>query len=220
MARITKTIRPMVQRTYYKYDNSDALLVAPYKTFNIMKISSWQRTFGTTAELDDGRSFGIDRVSLENIVTINTEPSDVTFTYFIVKLKKAASQLFNPLTGELAALVSDVHYFQPFSSIAIGRAGGVYLNKEYFYVIKCKKFRTGQFTALGAEGDAKTYHRWTDKIKLGITITNPAGAAINMACPQDMFQNYFVIMFNDNLAVDNEYPMWKFNMLVSGHSTA
>ncbi len=184
------------------------------EVFKLSNISNWSAIFGTGA--DDGqanamihKSMGIDMyLTLEN--TVN-EPDATQFTIFLVSLKdefNSNSNNFNNTTGALT-LASGFHY-------AVS-GGLVMINKKVFNIHAVKRrVLTNHGTALTAPSaqtqggtDMRCYIKYAPRKK----IVAPYGNWSALACPGDPSKNYFLLVFNDNSALDLQSPKIQINVV-------
>jgi len=185
--------------------NSYDSMVSPYSIVNLCNYTGMAGIFGTASDdRTDNKivhqSMGMDiRVSLEN--TVNNEENTVNFTAFLVSLRDQASAVFTPSNGALS-LTADVHYYST--------SGCALLNKKIFKIHKFKRFTLSNYgtalTASAAQTQYGTDIRWYWKHSPRTTIVNPAGGWSSLGSALDPSKQYYLIVFNDNTAVDGESP--------------
>jgi len=189
-------------------------MAAPYYVYNITNgLNTWAPTWGdNAADLANVSKMYVNSYKLDCRVVQGTE-SDLTFyTAFIVSLKDQANDdnTWSPSTGALV-LSPDVHYAD------IATNGRTLMNPKYFNIHAYKRFYMG-----GREGDQSApVHR-----DMSFTIVpkqkkieNPGGNIFGsisgrngLPFPRDPSQNYFLVMFNDNSAIDFQWN----NIIIGG----
>lgn len=216
---------PQPNRLYYGYRRSQLLNVVPtpYVSYNLMRWGTWSRIFGTGAEDESVRTAKFRSASLQHYVTHFGTGGEldavqtVTYTYFLVKLTKKGSYLLDENTGELKTLINNTHYYST-DYVGVGGLGGMtLLNKQFFKILKYKKFTLGnQFQGFsgGPQTQYGTDRRWDDKVYINQDVTNPSGNWRDTTSPQSPQQNIFSILFFDNVIIERE-PRWSFNMVIS-----
>lgn len=147
-------------------------------------------------------------VRLENLSETEEETQNIEM--FIVSLKDDANDIFNVTTGNIAP-VDGIHYY---------RYGAIYnmityLNKKYFTIHKHTRFTLtnygSQLGTSGAQTIDGTDKRIDGTLKINKIIKAPLSNATDqswktLVCPRDPSLNYYVLWFNDNSALDGEFP--------------
>lgn len=145
-----------------------------------------------------------------------SEGSSVSFSCFLVSLKDEGANRVNYSTGALT-LTGGTDY------TTIGSIGGVdgamtYLNPKLFNIHKKKFFTLSNFTtAPGATGQAydpnlKREWRWNIAPNKVITSTTTPYWS-DLPCGIDPSKTYYILIFNNNSAVDNEWPIARIQTL-------
>lgn len=180
---------------------------APYYCYNITNgLNTWSPTWGTDAsDLADVSKIYVNSYKLDVRVVQGTEPDLTFYTAFVVSLKDQANDSQTWLNSSTGALVlsPDVHY------ATIQSNGRVLMNPKYFNIHHYKRFYMG-----GRAGDQSApVHRDMSFtiVPKNKKIENPGGnifGAVSgrngLEFPRDPSQNYFLVMFNDNSALDFE----------------
>jgi len=119
-------------------------------------------------------------------------------------LKNSAYELINPATGFLNTLTADTHFYS--------LLGQCLLNKEYFNIIKRKHFTLTNYGAplntASGQSQYGTALQWNWELKPNVTIK--AGEAYDRWSQHKTGptppQSYYLLVFNDNSALDAESP--------------
>lgn len=181
------------------------------------------RIFGTAVEDEAVRTAHFRSFKLQNYVSIINGVQDdaiqpTSFTYFLVKLTKKGSFLLDEATGELKPLVSGTHWVSNSTFGTTGIGGNTMLNKQFFKILRYKKFVLGnQNQALvngGVQSQYGTDRRWDDRVKLDFDVTNPSGNWAANLMPQNPQNNVFCLLFMDNTSLTRQ-NRWTGNMVIS-----
>lgn len=147
-----------------------------------------------------------NRVSLEN--DINSEEDTIGFSYYVVSLKKHATQIFNPATTQLN-LVAGTHYYQ--------LGGRTILNPLFFNIKRQRHFVLSNYNEVLSVSAGQTQYgtdrNWNDKITMNVSAINPGGDVADLATYISPSKTYYAILFSDNSIVDLESPLWKANIV-------
>lgn len=184
-------------------DNSN--VTAPAVIQNLSYYTGMSGTFGTSTDDFEAnkmvhKSVAMDcYVSLEN--TVNDEESTIGFTAYIVSLQDNIGGYFAPGTGALTLVSGQTHEVIK---------GMVLLNKKMFKIHKVKRFTLSNHNTTLANPSAQTQygtdHRWYWKLKLGHTVSNPAGNWKSLSSALDPSKTYYFLLFTDNTSADLESP--------------
>lgn len=176
-------------------------IISPYFIYHLNnQMSSWTPVFGY-----DGNDFSnvnkcyVNSYKVDARLTQDNESDLIWYTMFIVSLKDDAadSTTFDPATGALT-LSTDTHY------TVLGAQGKALINPRMFNIHAYKRFSMG-----GRAGDQSN----PVQRDLSFTIvpkqkqiTNPRGNIFagvgSLSFPKDPSKNYYMILFNDDSAVD------------------
>lgn len=222
--RIAKAM-PQANRLYYGWRQTSLLdqIPTPYTAYNIMRFAGWSRIFGTGAEDENVRTAHMRSARIQHYIThVSGADLDtiqqVSYTYFLVKLTKKGSYLLDESTGELKTLLSNQHYFSTDQFGVSGLGGQTMLNKQFFKILKYKKFVLGNMYQALVNGGVQTQggldRRWDDKVSFKFDVSNPNGNWRDTLMPQNPQQNIFSILFCDNVQVDRE-PRWSSSMVLT-----
>lgn len=186
-------------------------LTADFLQIKLSNYINWSRVFGTDANDDTGNkmkhcSLGIDTyITLEN--TVN-EPDTTQFTVFLVSLRDEIGGAMSQVSGDLT-LAPNVHYTI--------QGGLVLLNKKCFRIHKTKRFvlsNHGQALSLSAaQTQSGTDRRFYWKIKPNRMVKCAYGDWKTYQCAQDYSDNYYMLIFNDNSAIDLQNPKVQMNIV-------
>lgn len=179
-------------------------VTADYTAIHLCGFSSWNNIFGvgandTTANTIIHKSFGIDcYLTLEN--TVN-EPDTTEFTMFLVSLRDSIGPDFNAGTGALT-LAPNYHYYI--------NGGLAMLNKKIFKIHKTRRVvltNHGQaLSTSSAQSQGGSDKRFYMRMPVNQKITEPYGDWKSIVAPRDPSQNFYLLIFNNNSAVDLQNP--------------
>jgi len=223
IAKLAKQVKALTkesaQKTIPLWLRSDGAnlttnLTAPLTIQYMSKFSQDQPIFGTDPNdllgskvLMKSINFKID-VRLENLSETEEETQNIEL--YCVSLKDEANDIFNQATGIISP-VADVHYY---------RYGNIcnmisFVNKKYFNVHYHERFTLTNYGSSLGSGGAQTLdgtdRRIDFKLPINKVIEAPLSNVANQSwklldCPRDPSENYFLLWFNDNSALDLEYP--------------
>jgi hypothetical protein len=200
-----------MQKLYSYQSNTDAALVNPYYSYNLIRpASNWttaQMCWGYSAEdLGATNKITYKKIKIDFVIDKNNEDDRVDFTIFILKPKKACpSSTYNTITGTLT-MNESLDY--------IGSGDGVgltFINPREFDIIRSKRVSAANFLTSG--GDASTW-RTTWTIPMNNMIRNPHGNVTDLTVPISQTQQYILVIFNNNSSVDTENPLVSFNYMI------
>lgn len=202
---LTKQVKKLNKVSYTKVmttmnATSTAAVTLPYFGYHINgSMNNWQPVFGHSAsDINTVNKAYINSYKLDVRLYQDSEADRIQYTAFVVSLKDNANDAttFDPATGFLT-LLDGTHYQ------TLGTNGRVLVNTEFFNIHSYKRFMMG-----GRPGDQST----PETRDLSFTIVpkqkmlvNPRGnlflnSAFNF--PKDPSQNYYLLLFNDDSAID------------------
>lgn len=147
-------------------------------------------------------------ISLENV---DNEEGTTNFSVFLVSLKDNAGSMLDTATGFLN-MTADRDYYQ--------YSGWTFLNKDRFKIHHYKHLQLTNYgaalTTSGAQNQFGTNWNvdWKTPINQVVKANSPGAGATNTQWRANVYQadpslNYYILIFNDNSAVDSEYPSVK-----------
>lgn len=216
LAKAVRSIqrRDRAQHQYLNYvqGSTQFSITNPWSSVNLCNFSSMTAMFGSAAddETDNKivhQSFKLDAyVSLENL--LNNEEDTINMTAYIVSLRDAIGDGFNPSSGALT-LTNQVHYYS--------QDGLAMLNPKIFKIHRVwRKVLTNHGTALSgpsAQTQSGSDWRFSYKCSPRSMIQNPYGNWKAMASANDPSKQYYLIIFNNNSVVDLESPAVTYNVV-------
>lgn len=201
VSSLKRSMRTQHQYLNYSQGSSALALTGDVQILNLSAYSAWNPLFGTTAnDATDNRavhsSFGLDMY-----FNCANEIDRIGFTVFLVSLKDSIGSAFTASSGALS-LVNGDHY-----AMINGQA---LLNKKVFTIHKTKRFELSNngtaLTAPSAQTQFGTDRRFYWKCRVNKMIINPTGDWKSMSSAQDPSKNYYLLVFNDNSAIDLQNP--------------
>lgn len=203
--RLQRKQRRVLQTLNFRY-NGGGTLSSQFNQWNLTNFSALTPVFGTAADDLTANAVRHVGVGVDCILDSNTEVDTINYTVYVVSLKDDAAGILDYSGGTLS-LSQDVHY--------TFNAGMALLNRKFFKVHKTWRWTSGNLgapkTQSSANGAQVWYRRKFFRLKIGTQVRNPAGNWNALACPRDPSQNYFLLMFNDNSALDLENPAFTFH---------
>jgi len=183
----------------------------PYTAFQINNFSALTPCFGTTAaDYNDVNKAFWKSLSIQFRIESWDEEENIQLTCFLVSLQKNATNKYDSASGVLTALNSTTDY-RSYDSMTM-------LNKKIFRIHRFKTFTIGNngaaLTTSGApmwSGTSLYQGYW--KIKPRTMVQNPSGNFIALNAALDPTQQYYIIVFNNNLTPEGENPRLSYNML-------
>ena len=213
--KLTKAIKRLEavnkqDHIYLNYGNvvTPTNLSANVDVFHLTNTNNWNVIFGTDAADADTPKVIYCGLGMDIYINSNNEPAQIQFTCFLVSLTDLIGQNFNVGSGALG-LTSGFHY-----SI---QGGMVLLNKKCFNIHKMKRFVLGNNATALSNPSAQTQHgsdkRFYWKLSRNQTFMNPYGDWKPINAQLDPNKNLYLLVFNDNSALDLENPQIQFNIV-------
>lgn len=204
LARSVRTIQRYIKKDqeYLNYSQTwvNQSVSSTYTAFHLNDFSSWGRIFGTTANDDTGNGVIWKSSGLDMKFTTGNEPANVNFTVMLLHCKDTAKSLIGS-GGALTLTNGDTHYTQ---------SGLTMVNKKFFNILRIKRFSLGNNGQVASTATAQTQfgtdRRFYMKISPNKKIINPTGDWKNLTQSLDPSGNYYLVVFNDNSALDLESP--------------
>lgn len=196
-------------KVYLNYGNVvNQNLAGNVEVFHLTNTASWNVIFGTDAQDADNNKVIYKGLGMDLYFNSANEPANITFTCFLVSLTDLIGVNFNVNTGNLS-LVNNFHYTI--------QGAQVLLNKKCFKIHKVKRFTLGNNnTALSAPSAQKQYgtdYRFYWKCSKNQVFMNPYGDWKPINAQLDPNKNMYLLVFNDNSALDLESPTLQYNVV-------
>lgn len=183
----------------------NANVQSDYMLYELDKFNAMTLQFGTgTNDTHSNKIVNYSDLLRVNVNLANaglTETGRINFYCALVSLKDEIGSAFTPSTGNLS-LTAGTHYF--------ASQGLFILNPKCFKIHAAKRFvLDNQGVALSSSaaqtqyGTDMAFDMFVKRNSLVQTTGADWGAA---ACPPDPSKNAYLIIFNDNSALDVEYP--------------
>lgn len=176
--------------------------------------------FGTSTDDLQSNKIRLSRLMIKYYMWLYNEPDGpYSGEVFIVSPRADAASKITFSTGAMTLTSNDDYWI---------RNGMVFLNPEVFEIHAHKKFHLMLNGVNGATTPAYTTPAQTcygtdfvfeADIKLAKNIQNPAGNAISLACPTQATSNIYLLIFNNNSAVDGESPKAVYTTVFYGNAT-
>lgn len=204
LVKASKSSMKLIRKAQYQ---AGSILVSPYKVYNISNINGAANIFGTGSN-DLHANWALwKKCNIQVQLSAEEEDDWVGCTMFIASLKNRMTDAnFDSGNGALT-LDSGEHYYQS--------EGMGYLNKDYFNIHYYKQF---QFNNMGAApsgtGNQNTLtHNLSLTLRPNKRIVNGEGDWNALNVPSTPSHNYFIIILNNNLSGDLQYPVIKYHVL-------
>lgn len=165
-------------------------------------------------------------------ITGGNEPAPLYCTAFLVQLQEdTASQVYFE-TANMTALAKDTDYCNPDSIVpGVSSGYGAYLNNSRFKIIKRMEFSTigdtigwpgGPPGGNTGSGLGAALKRTQHKLNYGNTVLKSTGGGATSNSLEyseiDPKHKRFIIIFNDNSLLDQEYPNVAMSCLTTGYA--
>jgi len=203
-AVVRKAIKPtqtIVRKAHFVTATN---LISNYAYFNLSPIAGATNVFGTGAnDLHRNQAKHI-KLQCDFTVRAGTEDEGANITVYLVSLRNDCKDaLYDTSSGLLAPIVNEDY------QIANGAA---FVNPRSFHIHRKWEIL---FPARSSAVDPRfnLYKRRSFTIRPNCLIKNERGDWSSLTLPQKPSHNYFLLAFNDNSGLDNEYPTLEFNCL-------
>lgn len=185
-------------------------LALPYVVWGIGEVTSWTRRFGP---IPSGQAM-LRKIEVDMQVQINSEPSGITYSMFLVSLKETTSaQLIANVTASLSGLIENTHY--TLGPATNGGRGQAYLNPAFFKIHKTRRFQLSGLKYDTAGGEARnqegTVKRFAWTIPFKRRLVSGRGSWDEDVSSLPNSARLYVLIFNDNSTVDGESPFFTAN---------
>jgi hypothetical protein len=211
VAKIQRTVKGTTSDVQYQASFSNPIgNVAGNNCYiyPISQYSAWSRVFGTDADDESNHKALWKRSQMDFQISTNGERNLIDYAFYIVSLTRLGmEELFTPASGGLAGplgittLAAGTHYVN-----GGGGQGMTLLNKKYFNIHVCKRFRTGSTGSLATDTNDLS-KRWYVSLKhnggKGHLLQNPKGDWKAIPSPQLAGQNMYVLCFNNDSTADS-----------------
>lgn len=197
------------QTQYLNYGQTvNSNLSGPVEAFHLTNTNSWNVIFGTEANDADCNKVIYKGLGMDLYFQSNNETAQITFTVFLVSLTDLIGQNFNVGSGALS-LVNNFHY--------VVQGSQVLINKKCFNIHKVKRFTLGNHGAALSTSAAQTQYgtdkRLYFKVPKNQVFQNPYGDWKPIPAQLDPNKNMYLLVFNDNSALDLENPTMQMNVV-------
>lgn len=214
--RIAKAVKEGVETVYLNANGSNTLSTN-FLGINLCDWSTQSPVFDddpTESAYARCNKFTWKSMKLDLIYDCNNEYENVDLTTFIVSVKDEASKIYDKATGVLT-LTSGLDYKR---NSATSNSGQVYLNPKVFNIHYVKRSIIGNNsqnpTTAGNSTEMKYIRRRIAiKLKVNKICKNPYGDIDLLTCNPDPSKQYYLLVFNNNLATDLQYPLLDWNLL-------
>ena len=190
-------------------------MVSPYLITDITpNLTNRTAVFNDQSAVSNAKGFKFTKLNMDFLVQPYTESSVIDMTMFIVSLQPDVAKKVHIETSLMTSLTTAVDY------VATASPSFAMVNKGRFKVHYVKRLQTFENYTDGSP-QTRGFHRGYIKRRLNDKIINETG---NWVAVDDtevpLTARYFVLLFNNNSAVDVQYPSFTYNCLWSGHTCA
>lgn len=205
---LAKRVSTLAKQIWHYQDltySGTATFSTDYFAYNMCDFLAMSATFGTTSnDVHENKCINYFD-ELDIVVDMANEEQNITCTAYMVKLKDNIGSAFNATTGGLT-LTSGAGGQYAFSG------GFAFLNRQCFTILKQKRFivgnngQTRDIPSAYTSAIRPTWRwRWTASPK---SMVGPSyyGDWKVLSNALDPSRQYYILIFNDNLAADSEYP--------------
>lgn len=217
---IKRQVEPACEMQYLQLRGGTTnLIMRPFYALNLMDFTSMRQIYGTVgSDYSLCNKIQHKKIEFDFLFNCGNEYSNVSMTAYIVSIKKSQN-LYGKTTGVLNTLTSGLEYAD---NDAAPNAGQSFLNPRMWTIHKKKRWESGNNglatlagSGTGGDLDLKTVYRWTGSIKTDQKIENTTGNVASLICLQDPATQYYLLVFNDNIGGDAEYPNFFYNIVHS-----
>lgn len=191
--------------SHYKV-TTDQNLSSDFKVWDFTNTGDMTLVFG----VDPGAGASFNRVDLDVQVTIANEPSEITYSFFLVSLREeTASQLMSNLSEQLTGMTENIHYTK--GPPNHGGWGQVFLNPSFFITHRSSRFQlSGLKYDDGAGSEARNQIGTVKRLHYSIPwrkrLVSGRGVWDGTVSTVPFTARLWLLMFNDNSAADAQYP--------------
>lgn len=198
--------------TQYQATLNTALSV-PYVVWDLCTPTGWLKRFGSEPQ---GQAM-LRKIEVDMQITVNNEPSPVTYSLFLVSLREETSaQLISNIGSGMTALVENTHY--TLGPAVNGGRGQAYMNPAFFKIHKAKRFQLAslKYDSAGANATNQegTVRRFSWTIPFKRRLVSGRGSWTQAVSSVQNSARLFFFIFNDNSTADGESPYVTANALV------
>lgn len=208
--KIGKLAKAGVQTIFTQSDVASGL-VAPYSVLNLSQYSAFAPIFGSDpTDYQKVNKWLHKSQTIDMSLNASNEMANIELSMYIVTLKDEANKIYNKTTGALTLVAGQDYVMSGANFIQ------TILNPKVFNVKWKKHLLIGNNnTALiNSSGvGPRMYKRFHKKFMVNSHIKNLYGNVFDLTCSQDPSKQRFLIIFNDNSALDLEHPVIVFNMV-------
>lgn len=217
LRKVERAVRESTQIVALKQTYGATSLASYVNVFPLTNYTQMTPTFGiTAADLAEKPKAFHRKVGIDCVLDMANEKDTITYTIFIVSLKSKMMPFVNQVSGTLT-LTLDTHF-----SFLNGMA---MVNKDYFNIHKIKRIATGNHGKYIGDGapnygyfplnsdDTRIRHRWYMRHTIKAQVSNSIGDWTTLSYNPVIARNHYVLVFNDNSALDAENPVLSMNMV-------
>lgn len=214
---VSKIKRKLAQtyETMFLQNRGIVFPVQDYTSINVMNYNNCRSIFGTS-----GNDYAVcnkwrhKSTKMDFLITLGDETTNIDYSFFLVSIKDSASASYDKSTGAIV-LTEGLHYAVN-ENVTPDNPGQTFINPKVFNIHKMKRFTIGNnnepvgtSTATGPT----SLKRFGWKLKIDKIISNPIGNVSALNVSQDPSSQYYVLLFNNNVAADSEENNVQFNMV-------
>jgi len=138
VSRIHRSVREKTR--YAQYQSYTSSSINEYHIWPVIDPNSWTRCFQDAPMIENLNRIKLRNVSLDMRVFTDSEPSPMTCTQFVVKLRPACARQVMAETSNMTTLTDGVHYISNSNAL-------IMINKAMFKICaKPRRFQIGNKT--------------------------------------------------------------------------
>lgn len=187
---------------------------ANYNYYNLLPLSGFAPTFGDdSSDLTPSNKLILKKLKMDLVLNASNEDDFINGTIFVVSFKNQGmvSSFYDPITGTLN-LTAGTHYNQV--------AGQTRLNPRFFNIKYYKQFSIGNggvsWSSTGIGSEKMYMRRYSKTFKLNYSVISPSGNWRSLVSPISGTENRFLLIFNDDSALDGQ----SVRVSIASHLTA
>lgn len=200
----------------YQIGFADQTVQNDYFAFNLMTPAAWTNIFQQPTAMENAQKAYTRSLYLDMMFRCGNEQSASTFKVFLVSIKPGAGRRYLETTSEGTSLSNEVHYKKV--GIASNLNAQVMLNPAIYNIHRQKTFTISPTeltnNASGGSNQLATFKRVVWKMKWCKLLSSYGASdwrSHNTGFYVPPEKRLYVLVFNDNSAIDEEYPMFSVN---------
>ena len=207
------------QISQYQFNYAENI-AADYNCFDIIQPTAWTNIFADPDAVENATRVIMKHLKFDALFTCNTEQGPIQFSCFLVTLKPdTADQVLSIAGSGLTGLVNGAHFCK-----GATYSGLVHLNEQFFTIRKSWRFVTTAEMMDTSADPSKEASQSMKRISFNFPFVRSLHSGRNawrQALTSDRVASsakLYLLMFNNNSALDLEYPFVSVNCVIKCES--